>query len=303
MSSMRNAVYRRQHRERGQLSGREKWGILEKHKDYSLRARDYNLKKAKLKRLREKARDRNPDEFAFGMLSKSTGREGCHGEREHTHLSHETVKLLKTQDAGYLRVTAEKIRREMERLEEEVRLQDGLKEVFDRERRGSSYDDEEEDEEEEMDEDEFSTGGKKKNTPSRKIIFADDRAEQERLAASSGDESSSSEDDEEDEMDDNDDSFGAQLKKKQQQQQQQSQPLTKKQLEALKQAEREKRLARRIKRRTADARRNRLAALKKQYEAITKAERELELQRARMAHAIGGVNKNGVKWKVRERKR
>lgn len=32
MSSLRNAVYRRQHRERGQLAGREKWGILEKHK-------------------------------------------------------------------------------------------------------------------------------------------------------------------------------------------------------------------------------------------------------------------------------
>jgi hypothetical protein len=32
MSSMRNAVQRRQHRERGQLGGREKWGILEKHK-------------------------------------------------------------------------------------------------------------------------------------------------------------------------------------------------------------------------------------------------------------------------------
>lgn len=32
MSSLRNAVHRRQHRERGQLEGREKWGILEKHK-------------------------------------------------------------------------------------------------------------------------------------------------------------------------------------------------------------------------------------------------------------------------------
>jgi hypothetical protein len=29
---MRNAVQRRQHRERGQLEGREKWGLLEKHK-------------------------------------------------------------------------------------------------------------------------------------------------------------------------------------------------------------------------------------------------------------------------------
>jgi Utp11 protein len=37
MSSMRNAVHRRQHRERGQLKGREKWGILEKHKVSRLR--------------------------------------------------------------------------------------------------------------------------------------------------------------------------------------------------------------------------------------------------------------------------
>lgn len=32
MSSMRNAVQRRNHKERGQLQGREKWGLLEKHK-------------------------------------------------------------------------------------------------------------------------------------------------------------------------------------------------------------------------------------------------------------------------------
>ena len=32
MSSMRNAVQRRNHKERAQIQGREKWGILEKHK-------------------------------------------------------------------------------------------------------------------------------------------------------------------------------------------------------------------------------------------------------------------------------
>lgn len=32
MSSMRNAVQRRNHRERAQPIEREKWGILEKHK-------------------------------------------------------------------------------------------------------------------------------------------------------------------------------------------------------------------------------------------------------------------------------
>ncbi|KAL4799020.1 small-subunit processome, partial [Aspergillus venezuelensis] len=79
MSSMRNAVQRRNHRERGQLQGREKWGILEKHKDYSLRAKDYSQKKQKIKRLEEKVRDRNPDEFAFGMMSSHSGAKGKHG--------------------------------------------------------------------------------------------------------------------------------------------------------------------------------------------------------------------------------
>ena len=32
MSSMRNAVQRRNHRERGQPEERQKWGLLEKHK-------------------------------------------------------------------------------------------------------------------------------------------------------------------------------------------------------------------------------------------------------------------------------
>jgi hypothetical protein len=32
MSSLRNAVQRRQHRERAQPANREKWGLLEKHK-------------------------------------------------------------------------------------------------------------------------------------------------------------------------------------------------------------------------------------------------------------------------------
>lgn len=32
MSSMRNAVARRNHKERSQPKAREKWGILEKHK-------------------------------------------------------------------------------------------------------------------------------------------------------------------------------------------------------------------------------------------------------------------------------
>merc|ERR1712144_124932 len=70
VSSMRNAVQRRNHKERGQPEERQKWGLLEKHKDYSARARDFNDKKKKLKALKQKVLDKNPDEFYFGMMSR-----------------------------------------------------------------------------------------------------------------------------------------------------------------------------------------------------------------------------------------
>lgn len=47
-------------------------GILEKHKDYVQRAKDFNQKKDKIKRLKQKVADRNKDEFYFGMVSKHT---------------------------------------------------------------------------------------------------------------------------------------------------------------------------------------------------------------------------------------
>jgi hypothetical protein len=72
MSSLRNSLHRRNHKERSQLSHRQRFGILEKHKDYVLRARDYHSKKDRIKRLREKAADRNKDEFYFGMNRERT---------------------------------------------------------------------------------------------------------------------------------------------------------------------------------------------------------------------------------------
>ncbi|PYI00929.1 U3 small nucleolar RNA-associated protein 11 [Aspergillus sclerotiicarbonarius CBS 121057] len=291
MSSMRNAVQRRNHRERGQLEGREKWGILEKHKDYSLRAKDYNTKKEKIKRLQEKVRDRNPDEFAFGMMSGNSAKQGKHGsgaKRDSAaarDLSHDAIKLLKTQDAGYLRTVGERIRRQMEKLEEEVQLQDGMKEILDGE--GEKKDTGDDVDEDDMDFDfDFGDEAEKK---AKKLVFADDRKEQRTLKKKKLRE----EEEKEEDSDGEDDSFGKM----------QTQKKSRKQMEAERQALVEARRTRKMKKRAAEARANKLKALQKQYKDITAAERELDWQRGRMDNVVGGTNKNGVKWKIRERKR
>lgn len=72
MSSLRNSLHRRNHKERSQLAHRAKFGILEKHKDYVLRARDYHSKQERIKTLQRKAANRNKDEFYFGMVNQRT---------------------------------------------------------------------------------------------------------------------------------------------------------------------------------------------------------------------------------------
>jgi U3 small nucleolar RNA-associated protein 11 len=103
MSSLRNVVKRREHKERGQLRERRKLGLLEKHKDYVKRARDYNQKQKRLKTLQLKAALRNPDEFYYRMASTTTEK-GVHVST-HNHqkqLDSEALRSLKTQDLAYL---------------------------------------------------------------------------------------------------------------------------------------------------------------------------------------------------------
>lgn len=71
-SSLRNSIHRRNHKERSQLAHRAKFGVLEKHADYVKRARDYHSKQDRLTRLKQKAAERNKDEFYFSMKREKT---------------------------------------------------------------------------------------------------------------------------------------------------------------------------------------------------------------------------------------
>jgi U3 small nucleolar RNA-associated protein 11 len=275
MSSMRNAVQRRNHKERAQPLEREKWGLLEKRKDYKLRAADHRQKKAKLKILSQKARDRNPDEFSFKMLSSGVDRQGRKvADRGNKSLSMEVVKLLKTQDAGYIRTMLQMARKEREELEQklvmeeqgEVRaVRDGAKARRGKHRVFVNNEEEQED----FDPDSW---------------FGQGKALPERTGSPHADEL------------EDDDSEDEQVRV-------QHKTMSKKQIEAEETARKEARKFRKDRERAQERTTSKLRALKKRESELVAAEEELELQRAKMNNTVGGVNKNGVKFKVRERKR
>jgi U3 small nucleolar RNA-associated protein 11 len=273
---MRNAVQRRNHKERAQPVEREKWGLLEKRKDYKLRAADHKQKKAKLKILSEKARDRNPDEFSFKMMSSQVDKSGKRvADRGNKALSMEVVKLLKTQDAGYIRTMLQQTRKEREEVEQRLIMEEQgeVRAVRDGERARHGKHRvfvENEEEQEEFEPDTWFGRGEDIPARNESPTFGDLQDE-------------SSEDNE--------------------QPVQRPSTLSKKQMEAQEQARKEARKFRKDRERAQERHMSRLRALKKRESELVAAEEELELQRAKMNNTVGGVNKNGVKFKVRERKR
>ncbi|ATY63622.1 U3 snoRNP-associated Utp11 [Cordyceps militaris] len=274
MSSMRNAVDRRVHRERAQPLERRRLGLLEKHKDYSKRAKDYNQKKAQLKSLRAKAADRNEDEFYFGMMSrKGPGSRIMNGKnwtgtvagsRGNKVLDMETSRLLKTQDMGYIRTMKQLANKEVAKLQEQVVMTRGMDRL--------DEDDEDDQDEEEngsdSDDDEEPARKPTKQKAARVIRFFDDEdAQEDAMEAQLA-------------LEERDADHEAEGDKKGSEQEE----------------ERETSL-RRLKRQLKTAR--------KKVRVLTDAEEALEVQRAKMAKTAtsGGSTRRGKKLMVRTRKR
>ncbi|KAK1635995.1 small-subunit processome [Colletotrichum phormii] len=281
MSSMRNAVQRRSHRERAQPLERQRFGLLEKHKDYSLRAKDYNKKKATIKSLREKAADRNEDEFYFGMLSRNSmgsrlkdGRKWSGtvaGDRGNKAMDMDTVRLLKTQDVGYIRTMRNVISKEVRRLEEQIVLIGGID--------AANHNGGDDDDDDDLNSDSDAEESVRKPTGPRKIVFLDAaEAEAKAKSADKGPMDLDDEEGDEDELEGFDDAKGDG---------EGDDDATE---------SREKQVARL---------RLQLQNAKKKLKVLTKAEQGLEIQRAKMAKSAtsGGTTRKGKKIMVRARKR
>ncbi|XP_070768423.1 probable U3 small nucleolar RNA-associated protein 11 isoform X2 [Enoplosus armatus] len=126
MSSFRKALKSRQknHHERSQPGFRKHLGLLEKKKDYKLRADDYHKKQNTLSALRKKALEKNPDEFYFKMISSEL-KDGVHvAKNAEVEVTEEQRKMMRTQDIKYVEMKRVAEAKKIERLKGELHLLD-----------------------------------------------------------------------------------------------------------------------------------------------------------------------------------
>lgn len=124
MSSLRNAVKRKTHKERAQPAHRRRLGLLEKKSDYKLRANDHHSKQRRLRALHRRADFKNPDEFYFKMVSSKTN-DGVHvSDREIDNVDAGVERLVRTQNVAYLRLHESAEARTVEQLRSSLHFVD-----------------------------------------------------------------------------------------------------------------------------------------------------------------------------------
>jgi U3 small nucleolar RNA-associated protein 11 len=211
------------------------------------------------------------------MMSSKVDKHGRKlGDRGNKSLSMDVVRLLKTQDAGYIRTTLQMVRKEREDLEQRILLVDEAVKVLrdDRNGRTGKHTVYVGDKKEQgvFDADEwFGTGGEwpdrvwnrtRKNSKTSQEVEVEETAEQEP-----------------------------------------SRRLSKKEQDMATLAEKEHSALMRKRVRAQERAAAHLETVKSRERTLMAAEEELESQRAKMNNTVGGVNKNGVKFKLRDRKR
>ncbi len=216
------------------------------------------------------------------MRSKTHDKGQKIADRGNPVLSQDAVKLLKTQDAGYLKTMAQKTRRAREKLEPEILLR--------------------------KEKDAEVLGDETGHDHSQHIIFTKSRDEQKRFdpkdyfattTAGLNRRFNRSKLRHDDPIEgDEEDQDGRSLSKEHSDDWKARRHAAREAL-ALKEA----RILRKQHKREQEARVSLLRALKLRERDLLAAEQELELQRAKMGNTVGGVTKAGVKWKVRERKK
>jgi len=85
-----------------------------------LRAKDFQKKQEKLQKLKEKAANRNPDEYFFKMINSQNVKGVHRGESKSKVYTEEEMKVLRKQDAGFLISKAQSEMKKVERLRSSV---------------------------------------------------------------------------------------------------------------------------------------------------------------------------------------
>lgn len=202
--------------------------------------------------------------------------------RSNAVLSQDAVKLLKTQDAGYLKAMFQKTRKVRERLEQQFTIRDGDDAVI--------------------------AGGKSGQLQNRHMYFVETVEVQKQFNADVFPGSKGTgcspvyhlsrvEQDDLEENEEEMDKGQSQPRKLGKRSSSHQRPKE----DAL--ALRNNKVLQKLRKSGEEARVSRLNLLKLRERELLAAERELELQRAKMGNSVRRTNKSGAKWKPRERRR
>ena len=209
------------------------------------------------------------------MLSSQSRKGRKLARRQNPVLDQDVVKLLKTQDAGYVTTMLQKTKRSKTRLEQDFVLNDGkgveLLSAISSQTKGSH------------------------------MIFVDNTEQQrqyrpEGKAASQQDSTRRLEDSSRNMEEDDSDGVPFICLP-------QEPPVARRAGERDELASKQEKILRKYRRKEQDARRSKLAAMNAREKDLVEAKNELDFQRAKMSNNVGGTTRVGIKWKVRERKK